>query len=73
MDGVNPRCVLDELANTQELSHHTNQEIFGIKRKLDENAREISELRREVKDLREGQDCSCKRGSNIFSLNTGNI
>ena len=55
MDGVNSRCVLDELANTQELSRHTNQEILSMKRKLDESAREISELRREVKMLKESQ------------------
>ena len=34
MDGVNPRCVLAQLENAQELSRQTNIEVRNLKRKL---------------------------------------
>eukprot|EP00957_Ditylum_brightwellii_P129546 9881181-Ditylum_brightwellii.AAC.1 len=46
MDGVNPRCVLDELSNTQKLSCHTNVEVLNLKRKLDEVSTELAEAKR---------------------------
>ena len=46
MDGVNPRCVLDELSNTQELSCHTNAEVLNLKRKLDEVSTELADTKR---------------------------
>ena len=51
MDGVNPSCVLQELENTQELTRHTNAEVLGLKRKLDETLRELADTKRRVISL----------------------
>eukprot|EP00957_Ditylum_brightwellii_P170737 12995797-Ditylum_brightwellii.AAC.1 len=49
MDGINPRCVLDELSNAQELSCHTNAEVLSLKRKLDEVSTELADTKRIVR------------------------
>eukprot|EP00957_Ditylum_brightwellii_P151520 11539383-Ditylum_brightwellii.AAC.1 len=46
MDGVNPRCDLDELSNTQKLSCHTNAEVLNLKRKLDKVSTEFAVTKR---------------------------
>ena len=51
MDGVNPSCVLQELKNMQELTRHTNAEVLGLKRKLDETLRELADTKRRVISL----------------------
>ena len=51
MDGVNPSCVLQELKNTQELTCHTNAEVLGLKRKLDEILRELAVTKKRVISL----------------------
>jgi hypothetical protein len=45
MDGVNPRCVLDELSSTQKLSCHTNAEVLNLKRKLDDVSTELADTK----------------------------
>eukprot|EP00957_Ditylum_brightwellii_P020209 1524084-Ditylum_brightwellii.AAC.1 len=50
MDGVNPRCVFDELSNTQELSHHTNAEVLDLKRKLDDVSTELADTKMIFRD-----------------------
>ena len=51
MDSVNPSCVLQELKNMQELTRHTNAEVLGLKRKLDETLRELADTKRRVISL----------------------
>eukprot|EP00957_Ditylum_brightwellii_P033665 2551565-Ditylum_brightwellii.AAC.1 len=46
MDGVNPRFVLDDLSNTQELSYHINAEVLILKRKLDQVSMELADTKR---------------------------
>eukprot|EP00957_Ditylum_brightwellii_P011494 869154-Ditylum_brightwellii.AAC.1 len=46
MDGVNLRCVLDELSNTQKVYCHANTEVLNLKRKLGEVSTELADSKR---------------------------